>query len=212
MFDLGVKVVKRPPTAAAIIRQITYGIAVGFTRTAKQAQAAVAPEVSKDFTYRNNWLPASNKFGIRVQTATPQRLSASIYTAAGWLAKQKIGGTAEANQNRRVFPYKYNGQDYVAVPSSELRPKGSTKVLAKRYWPSNLKNAFVIKAKDGTLLLAVRFRIGRDYNDISIMYILVPRVRFKSKDAFTPPIQRVVDAYLQQNVLREITQAVQNIK
>jgi hypothetical protein len=210
MINLGLKVTKRPPTAANIIKQITFGTAVGFTKTAKTAQAAVQGEVTHDFTYRNNWLPQGNKFGIRITPATPTKLSASIQTAAGWLAKQKIGGTASAGQGRRVFPYFYEGKLYVAIPSEELRPKGSTKVLSRRLWPQNLKNRFVIPLANGNKLLGVRFGPGR--NDVSIMYILVPEVKFKSKDAFTPPIQKVVDRELHANVLTAISQALQTAK
>jgi hypothetical protein len=141
---------------------------------------------------------------------TATKLSASIQTAAGWLAKQKIGGTAAAGQGRRVFPYWYDGKLYVAIPSTELRPKGSTKVLSRKLWPQNLKNRFVIPLANGNKLLGVRF--GPDRNDVSIMYILVPEVKFKSKDAFTPPIQKVVDRDLHPNVLTAISQALATMK
>lgn len=210
MIDLGLKVTKRPPTAANIIKQMNFGTAVGFTKTAKSAQAAVQAEVQHDFTYRNNWLPQGNKFGIRVTPATATKLSASIQTQAGWLAKQKIGGTAAAGQGRRVFPYWFDGKLFVAIPSTELRPKGSTKVLSRRLWPQNLKNRFVVPLANGNKLLGVRFGPGR--NDVTIMYILVPEVAFKSKDAFTPPIQRIVDRDLHANVLTAISQALLTAK
>jgi hypothetical protein len=211
MIDLGLKVTKRPPTAANIIKQITFGTAVGFTKTAKSAQAAVQGEVTHDFTYRNNWLPQSNKFGIRVKSAKPTDLTAEIYTAAGWLAKQKIGGTAYAGQGRRVYPYFYNGKLYVAIPSKDLRPQKSTTVLKRSLWPQNLKNRFVFKTKKkGTLVLAVR--TGPAKKDIQIMYILVDAIQFKKKDAFTPPIQKVVDRELHANVLTGISQALATAK
>jgi hypothetical protein len=210
LFGLSIKKTKSPPSAASIIKQINYGTAVGLTRTAKQAQAAVPGEVQKDFTYRNRWLPASNKFGIRITPATRDNLTASIQTAAGWLAKQKIGGTTSAGQRRRTFPYTYDGKEYIAIPSKELRPHGSTKVLIKRLWPGNLKNRFVIKAKDGTLLLAVRF--GPGSKNVAIMYLLVPSVEVKAKDAFTPPIERVVRENLQTNIATEIEKAIKTAK
>jgi hypothetical protein len=210
MINLGLKVTKRPPTAANIIKQMTFGTAVGFTKTAKAGQAAVQGEVPHDFTYRNNWLPQGNKFGIRITPATATKLTASIQTQAGWLAKQKIGGTATALSGKRVFPYYYQGENYVAIPSTNLRPKGSNKVLSRKFWPNNLKNRFVIKTRSGRMLLAVRFGPGK--NDVVIMYILVPEIKFKSKDAFTPPIQRVVDHDLQANVLAGIEYALRTAK
>lgn len=210
MLNLNIKQTLKRVSAESINKQIDFGTAVGITRTLKQAQPAVQAEVSKDFTYRNKWLPQSNKFGIRITPATPQTLSGSIHTDAGWLAKQKIGGSVSAGQRRRTFPYTFEGREYIAVPSKELRPKGSTKVLGKRLWPSNLKNAFVIRAKDGTLLLAVRF--GPGLKNVAIMYVLVEKVEVKRKDAFTPPIEKVVHENLTNNIMTEIEKAIKTAK
>jgi hypothetical protein len=209
-----IKLVKSPPSAASQIKQINFGTAVGITRTLQAAQKAVPAEVQKDFTYRNRWLGSGNPFSIQITRAEAKDNppTGSIQTRAGWLAKQKIGGEVQAGQRRRTFPYTYDGKEYIAIPSKELRPRGSTKVLSQRYWPSNLKNAFVIKAKDGTLMLAVRFKSGRDFSDISIMYILVPNIEVKKKDAFTPPIEKVVAAQLGPNIGSEIEKALRTAK
>jgi hypothetical protein len=214
MIGISIKEVKRPWDAKSINKQINFGTAVGITKTLKAAQRAVPAEVQKDFTYRNRWLGPSNPFGIQITTASKEDNppTGSIQTRAGWLAKQKIGGEIEAGQRKRVFPYTFEGKEYIAIPSNELRPHGSAKVLAQRYWPSNLKNAFVIKAKDGTLLLAVRFSVGRDYNDIAIMYVLVPRVDLHAKDAWTPAIEKVVREQLTTNIGNAIETALRTAK
>jgi hypothetical protein len=214
LFGLSIKKTKSPPSAASIIKQINYGTAVGLTRTAKQAQAAVQSDVPKQFTYRNRWLPQSNKFGIRITSATPAQLTASIQTNADWLQKQKEGGNISASADVRTFHYTYAGKRYIAIPSRLLRPKGSTKVISKSLWPSALrrkKGAFVILTRGSkTPILMVRFAPGKD--GYEAMYILKPDVPIKAKDAFTPPIERVVRENLQTNIATGIENALKTAK
>lgn len=198
-------------SAAAVMKQINYGTAVGLTKTAKEAQAAVVDAVKSDLTYRNNWLPQSNKFGIRVKTAKPNDLTADVHSNAGWLIKQKIGGQIDADtSNRRVFHYEYEGETYIARPTNVLRPVGSTKVLIKKLWPENLKNKYVIRTKKGTLLLMVRFGPGREGS--VAMYILDKDISIKPKDEFYAPAQKVIKEQLADNVHREVQYALDNIR
>jgi len=205
--------ITKMPSAEKIAKSLKFGQVRALTQTAKQGQAAVQTAVRSKFTYRNSWLEQSNKFGIRVQSAliSQSQPQATVHTAAGWLVKQKVGGGIAGGQsNRRVFPYTYAGVAYIAIPTKQLRPKGSTKVLSKSLWPSNLKNVFVIKTKNsGVLLLMVRF--GPKQNVVP-MYVLVKKIDVKAKDAFYEPIQKVLDEHLGPNMVASMQDALANIR
>lgn len=203
------KLVQRPDMAK-ILKNVRFGTAMGLTRTAKQGQEAVTDAVRTSFTYRNNWLVPSNKFGIRIKSATRDDLSAEVKTQATWLKKQKKGGSVTAESPVRQFRYTYDGQEFIARPSKELRPVGSTKVLSKKLWPSALKKPFVIKTKKGVYLLCQRY--GPEPRDIAVMYILDPVVTIKLKDAFYEPIQKVVDKNLQTNIRTGIDRALATMR
>lgn len=203
------KLVKRPDMDK-ILKNVRFGTAMGLTRTAKEGQEAVQGAVRSSFTFRNNWLAPSNKFGIRIKPAKRDDLSAEVKTQATWLKKQGKGGNVTASSRVRQFRYTYNGQEFIARPSKELRPPGSTKVLVKRLWPSALKNPFVTKTKKGVYLLCQRY--GPGPRDIVVMYILDPVVTIKPVDAFYKPIQKVVDRRLNTNIRTGIDRALATMR
>ena len=204
------RIINNIPSAARIMKYINNGTAVGLTATAKEAQAAAQASTSHNFVYRNNWLPQSNKFGIRVKPASGDRISdgAAVHTAATWLRKQKDGGSVRPGQSGgRTFPYTYAGKQYIARPTNELRPPGSRKVLSKGLWPSTLKHRiFVIKAKTGQLMLMKRF--GPGPTDVAAMYLLDEVINIKAKDSFEEPIRKVCDRRLSKNIRKGIDAAM----
>lgn len=214
MIKTGLRLIKSPPSADKLAKQLDYGTAVGMTKTAKQAQTAIVTATKSGFTTRGSWFQQNNKFGIRVKTAKPTDLTAAIQTNADWLQKQKEGGHIPASKDVRTFHITYAGKRYIAVPTPELRPHGSTKVLSKSLWPSTLqkrKGAFVIKSrKTGTLVLMVRFAGGKD--GYTPMYILIPDEQIKPKDTFFEPAQQTVDKNLGPNIADAIEQAFKTAK
>jgi hypothetical protein len=97
MIKTGIRLIKSPPSADKLGKQLDYGTAVGMTKTAKQGQVAVQSATRSGFTTRGSWLAQQNKFGIRVKSATPKDLTAAIQTNADWLQKQKEGGHIDAS-------------------------------------------------------------------------------------------------------------------
>lgn len=195
------KLVERPPSAAKIIKNMNFGIAVGLTETAKQGQRAVQGSLKSSFTLRGGWTDQSNKFGIKIKPAKRDDLTAEVRTNADWIEKQKKGGSVSGTKPGRTFKYRYGGETYIARPTRELRPKGSTKVLKREVWPSTLrkkKGTFVIKAKSGSLLLMNRFADGP--GGLTSLYILDPVITIKPVDTFEEPITKVVNRRLTANI------------
>lgn len=208
---LKLKLTQRPPTAAKIMKQFRFGAATGLTKTATEGQSAVVGAAKGAFNVRGRWFEKGMRYGIKIQRATPSKLTATVQTRAGWLKKQQIGGNVTAGQKARVFPYEYNGQTYIAIPSKALRPRGSKKLIwPRKLWPSNLKKPFVIKDKKGRLLLMTRFMEGKQ--GVEVMYILVPDVDIKKVDTWQKPLDTVIKRRLSLNIGEGIEKAFATMK
>jgi hypothetical protein len=213
MIRTYIKILQKPPGAAAINKQLDFGTAVGLTKNAKRGQTGVVGATKGTFTTRGAWFEQQNKFGIRVKSATPKNLAAEIRTNADWLQKQKEGGHIPATKDVRTFHYRYNGVRYIAVPLPALRPKGSTKVLSRPFWASTIrkkKGTFVVKSKSGNLVVMNRF--GPGHGDVVALFTLISEETIKPKDTFYKPIQNQVDRYLGHDISEGIEFALRTAK
>ncbi|MBV9214821.1 MAG: hypothetical protein JO053_01485 [Acidobacteria bacterium] len=201
MFDsIGLQIKHGGFSTEKVMKSLKFGTAMALTATAKEAQEAVQVSLFGHFTLRGRWWEQGNKFGIKVRPATPEKLASSVRTEAGWLLKQFEGGD--------VFPYKH----FLAIPTENVRPKGSTKIIRGPLKPANLKNSFVIKSKkSGASLLMQRVARGRN-KGVRVMYILVPRIHVKPVDAFYDPIEQTAKRRLHPNMQRYMQQALDTIR
>jgi hypothetical protein len=198
-MEFGLSVKKGFPTEK-VLKSMRFGVANALTQTAKQAQAAVQGELRGKFTLRGRWFEQNNKFGIKVKPAKPNALVAKVTTEAGWLAKQEAGGTH--------LPFR----NFLAIPTENVRPKGSTKIIRGPLRPANLKNSFVIKSKKaGVSLLIQRYGRGKKKQN-RVMYILVSRVNIKAAHVFYDPIKKVVERRLATNIQKYVQEALNTIR
>jgi len=197
-MNLTAKIITRPPDAETIEKNIRFGTAVGLTKTVKDGQAAVLSALPVKFTLRGSWFAQSNKFGIKVKSATKDDLSAEVRTNADWLIKQQKGG--------EYFPFR----NFLAIPTSNVR-RNKRQIIPRAQRPKNLKNAFVMKTKSGLNVLFQRKGRGKNRGLVA-MYILEPKIRIKPVDAFNDPIDKVVRANLSKNIEAGIQMALSTIK
>lgn len=183
-----------------IDRNLRFGVIRGLTQTATESQAAVQGALRGAFTLRGKWFEQSNPFGIKKRAATMTKPVATVYSGADWLIKQEKGGN--------VQPYKNS----FAIPTANVRAKGSTKIIRKALRPKNLVNAFVIVSKrTGARLLMQRKGRGKKKGLVA-MYLLVPRIQVNPEHVFYSPIEKVAKRRLRINITNGIINSLREIK
>lgn len=205
MFDI--KVTQRPPSAEKLLKNITFGIAVGLTKTAKEGQAAVVGAIGGKFNNRTPWYKGGSPIAIKITPATREKLESEVKTAARFLPLQDVGGIK--------LPY---GKD-LAMPA-DIGPLKGKKRIPENLRPGNLKNTFgrdkvvEITTKSGTRLLCVRgdTRTSQWSQQLVPMYVLIKRARIKPAEVFHEPIQKVVDRRLAKNIGEGINKALATMK
>lgn len=194
MINLKARIVQMPPPAAKIYKQITYGTAVGLTKTAKEGQAAVVGALKDTFTLRGSWWNQNMRHGIKITPATPVKLQSEVKTAADWLEPHETG--------RDKTP---RGRS-LAVPTDEVR-RNKRMIIPRAQRPKGLgAKAFVIQTKKGPVLATRRGR-GKA-KKLVILYSLEPRVRIRKQSTFYEPIEKTVRRRLHANISREIRHAL----
>lgn len=184
MIPISMKLIKSPPSAAKIFKQITFGHVVGITRTTKRGQEAVRTAARKEFTIRNKWLEAGPK-SIKIRTASKGNPTGEIWTDADWLIAHEKGGMKTARRGR------------VAVPTADVR-RNKRDIIQRSQRPRNLKNTFVMQTKHGPVL-AQRIKRGK-LKGIRILYGLEGSVRLKRTSVFFDPIDATVKRFLNHDI------------
>lgn len=196
MFGLNAIVTQKPDLEKKA-KQMKFGIAVGLTRAAKEAQKASQDAIQSTFTVRGRWFEQQNKFGIKITPAKPTNLEAEVKTKADWLELHETGGTKSGKGHR------------LGVPLAAIRPKGSTKKIGKGIRPHALLasgKAFIVKLDNGNEAIA-RLR-GKGANArLEYLYFLEPSVSIKKASTFYEPIQKSVDENLEKHISEGIAHA-----
>lgn len=141
-------------------RQIQFATAATLTQLAKESQAEIRPALRKDFTIRGDWDDPKKKHGIKVKTASKNRLEAAVYTSADWLleAHGEHGGVKTPD----------GGGQNLAIPSVENTRHGIQNKIRPGEKARKLLNnaprtkAFKVKSKRGTTLIMQRVGLGAD--------------------------------------------------
>lgn len=217
MFKFSANIIKMPPSAAQIMKQINYGTMKGINQTAKDTQREIQYKAQKVFTNRKPWYQASSPIGIKVKWATRDNLTAEVTTKARFGELQDKGGTK--------LPY----GNHIAVPTANVRPTKSS-IIPKALRPENLKNSFVITAKSGAKLLCVRGALGQNARgqqrllgknllkksgggrSLIAMYVLVKRVNVKRTDFFEKTAEYYAKRWLPIHIKKNIEYAFATMK
>lgn len=196
---LSVTVVKKPPTAEKIIKQLRFGAARGITWTVKEIQASIQKAYHANFTIRNKFLEVG-PLAIKVTTANMATLTGSVHTAADFLPRHETGGIKTGRGGHRI-----------AVPTDNVR-RTKRQIIQKGDRPKGLrpKGSFVIKTRRGEAL-AIRRGRGKK-KPLTILYYLKGSVRIKKQATFFPVAEKVARRRLNLNVAKSSTMALQTIK
>ncbi|MDQ3820401.1 MAG: hypothetical protein M3362_22345, partial [Acidobacteriota bacterium] len=180
-------------------KQIIFAAAKSLTQVAKEAQSEVQSAIKSTFTTRGPWYLPSNKFGVRIKTASKTDLTSSVGTNADWLLDHETGGvkTPQASAN-------------LAIPEvGAARPTIDAKVPAalkpRRILPnaSNLATGKLVRARG-------RKRVGfkqalffinekgtaiferLEGHRLKLFYILSPKARIKKQSVVIEPTEKTV--------------------
>jgi len=205
-----IEIIKKPDFAK-IAKNVRFGTAVGLTKTAKAAQAASIASINATFTVRGNWVRPSNKFGIRITAAKPDKLEAAVKTAADWLATHETGGERKPRSSSAF-----------AVPTENIR-RNKRQIIPEAQKPKGLKNTFVIETRKGPVLYQRVFankagkyttrRLKKGLGSkIVPVYGLERTVKIKKNSTFYEPVKKTVDAELGKNIRREILNALATMR
>jgi hypothetical protein len=161
-----------------------FALGSSLTKTAKLGQAASIKEIQSDFTIRTGWL--NSPFGIKVQPATKDNLTAVIGTAADWLEKfvQQPAGAIYINPPQGRF---------LAVPLEGAR-RTKRGLIARSARPRAIigKGDFIIITKHGERILYQRR--GRGVRSQMIpMYLLIHEAKIREKDILFGPVTRAFE-------------------
>lgn len=203
MFDLRTSVTG-VPSAEKIIKQVLYGTAVGLTKTAKEAQAAVIGASQGAFRNRKPWMNPSSPIGIKITPATAASQFAEVYAKNYFLPKQDEGG----------IKLPFSGT-HVAVPAPD-GPVNTARVIPAAMRPRALiasGRGFIITLKSGVKAVAVRGLKKRGkFKGLTIAYFLVPKVKITATHVFYDPIQKVIDRRMMSNISREVGIAIAKMR
>jgi hypothetical protein len=198
-MNISVKVIERPPSSEKITRNINFGIARGLTRLAKDGQSAVLGALRGKFTLRGSWFEQQNRFGIKIQSATPANLVSAVQTRADWIERHETGTDKSPRE----------GHD-IAVPTDQVR-RNKRFIIPRGQRPKGLgSKAFVLQTKHGPVL-AQRITRGKR-KGLIILYGLERKVKIKKVDVFEKPIEKVVGRRGQRIIEQSIVEALATMR
>jgi hypothetical protein len=198
-MSLGISL-KRDFYPEKIARQMTFATAKALTVTAKQAQGAVMANLPGNFTLRTNWANQSNKFGVRVKSATKTDLRSEIGTNADWLDKFETGDD------------KTPGKKYIAIPTDNVR-RNKKMLIPRNQRPNALreKRTVVLTTKNGNKVLFQRKYKGKR-SQLIALYNLEERAKIKKISPIIVPAVRIVRGRLTKNFSEAFVNALKTAR
>jgi hypothetical protein len=196
-----VQILKRPPTAAKLMKEILIGASKGINKTATEAQQSVQKAYRQNFTIRNQFLERG-PLAIQVKRSNALKgdMTAEVRTRADFLPIHETGGIKTPRGHR------------LAIPTENVK-RTKRDIIQKSQRPRALraKGSFIINTRKGTEFI-VR-RVGRGKNQrLQFLYNLTARARIKRVPTFFPVISKVVSRRLNSNVRGEIKRGLMTMK
>lgn len=177
-------------------QQFKFSVAKALTKTAVDVQGEVRKNMPSRFVLRRQWIVQ----GIRVERATKQNLTATVYSRDKFMGLQEFGGSKSPLRN------------YLAIPTSMVR-RTKTDVIAKSDRPSSLGDKASIIDFNGHKWLALKKpRKGAGGNKLRLLYLLVPRAQLKERLGLGKDGMRVARAMFVDNLRDALEQAVRTAR
>ena len=191
-------------------REMPFAIAKGLTKTAQDVQAKVIADLPSKFTLRTGWYKPNTPLGFKIEKATKQNMTATVFTRAPFMQLQEEGGERKHFRGRRLaVPFLEQQGRKPGVIYGVKRTKRD--LIMKSQRPRNLAaKAFTIKGKHGDLL-AVRQGRGKR-SVLRIMYALEQVVQIKKRLGFAETARMVVNAVWRRNLEDAIDYALRTSK
>jgi hypothetical protein len=177
-------------------QQLRFATAKALTQTAYEAQAEVKKNMPSRFTLRRNWIVQ----GIRVEKATKQALTATVYSRDKFMGLQEYGGAK--NPLRR----------YLAVPTKAVK-RTKTDIIRKADRPAALGDkAEIVTVKGNKFLALKKGRKGASKNQLRLLYLLIPRANLKQRLGLNKDGQRIARQRFVVNLQRALADAVRTAR
>lgn len=164
-------------------RQVPFAMSRALNDTAREIQRDIRFEMPRNFKIRRQWVLK----GIQVKPSTKRDLRAMVFSKDKFMGRQEYGGD-KASRDTRVWRF----GNKVAVPLPAAKGGSKSGIVPKRFWPENLPDPFVLKAKDGREYLAIRAKAKRftgpmlpgkraAKTDVVLMYVLEDEITVRDR-------------------------------
>lgn len=191
-------------------KQFRFSVAKALTTTASDVQKEVRKNMSSRFTLRRQWVVQ----GIRIEKATKENLTATVYSKDVFMGRQEVGGTK--------LP-KYD--QHLAIPMRAVR-RYKSQMINPADLPSNLGKAeFSVKRgkKDvarrgagGSVFKLVSngrtFLCRRRNGQVEVLYMLVPRAQVNKRLGLGDDAQKVARLRFTQNLQDALAYAMRTAR
>ena len=154
--------------------QAQFAIALALTKTAQKAQGEVKKHIEANFVIRKKQGGFADS--VRIKSATKQNLTSHVYSIAGFVSLQQIGGIRTGAKGKLAIPA-YSDIQSVGRRTAKKSPSG---YLAG--------DGFLMKLRSGDQVIAHRPRKG----DLRISYFLKQKAAIPKKLNLVETVQRVV--------------------
>lgn len=179
-------------------QQFRFSVAKALTVTAAQVQQEVRKNMPERFTLRRQWVVN----GIRIEKATKDNLTATVYSKDAFMGRQEVGGT-------KVPKF----DNHLAIPMRAVR-RTKTGMINAADLPSNLGKA-EFSVKRGKQMAPRRgaggsvFKLvsnGRTYlcrrrnGQVELLYLLVPNAQVKKRLGLGDDAKKIARLKFAQNL------------
>lgn len=191
-------------------QQFRFSVAKALTVTASQVQQEVRKNMPARFTLRRQWIVS----GIRIERATKDNLTATVYSKDPFMGRQEVGGTKTPKYDNNL-----------AIPLSAVR-RSKTGMINAADLPQNLGKAeFTVKrgqkmaprrGAGGSVFKMVSN--GRTYlcrrrnGQVELLYLLVPRAQIKKRLGMGDDAQKIARANFSQNLKDALENALRTAR
>jgi Family of unknown function (DUF6441)/Bacteriophage HK97-gp10, putative tail-component len=179
-------------------KQFRFSVAKALTQTAVEVQREVKKNMPSRFTLRRQWIVQ----GIRMEKATKDNLTATVYSKDAFMGRQEVGGTKTPKYDQ-----------HLAIPMRAVR-RYKSGMINPADLPANLGQAqFTVKrgGKDaarrgagGSVFKLVSngrtFLCRRKNGKVELLYMLVPRAKVEKRLGLADDAVKVARARFSENL------------
>lgn len=173
--------------SVAEAKQFRFAVAKALTVTAAQVQAEVRQNMPGRFQIRKDWVIK----GIKMEKATKDDLTATVYSRDAFMGLQEVGGPKDPRGH------------YLAIPTISVR-RTPRELIRKSDRPKALGEKATIVDYNGKKWLALRsgpyHKRLRKEGRLRLMYLLIPVAQIQKRLGLGEDAMKVVRMRFSQNL------------